>query len=111
PAYYREIEALGSPTPGIAAAAAPPAHATSAEARTLSLAPATPNPFTERTTLRASLPEAGPVLLAVYDVLGRRVATLIDAPMAAGRHEARFDASDLPTGPYLVRLHAAGRTL
>ncbi len=40
-----------------------------------------------------SLPESADVTLAVYDALGRRVATLADGPAAAGPHEARFDAA------------------
>jgi len=44
------------------------------------------------------------VQLAVYDALGRLVATLAGGPRAAGAHEAPFDARALAPGAYLVRL-------
>lgn len=78
-----------------------------------------PNPFSERTTLTLRLAEAGPATLAVYDVRGRRVATLADGPMAAGEHRMTWDgtAADgrpLPAGVYVARLagsagHAAAK--
>jgi hypothetical protein len=70
------------------------------------LAPAYPNPFNPETVLGYALPEAAPVHLVVYDVLGREVARLVDGPVAAGRHRAVFDGSGLPSGVYVVRLVA-----
>ncbi|MDX1547900.1 MAG: alpha-amylase family glycosyl hydrolase [Rhodothermales bacterium] len=69
-----------------------------------------PNPFNPETTIRFTVPAPGPVRLAVYDVLGREVAVLVDAVLPAGPHAAAFDAAGLPSGPYLYRLTAAGRT-
>jgi len=46
------------------------------------------------------------VTLRVYDVLGREVAVLVDAVQAAGVHQVRFDAGDLPSGVYLYRMAA-----
>ena len=69
---------------------------------------AAPNPFAGRTTLRYDLPEAGPVRLAVYDVIGREVAVLVDAEVEAGRHEAVLDGVGLATGMYVVRLSVGG---
>ncbi|MEM8486873.1 MAG: T9SS type A sorting domain-containing protein [Bacteroidota bacterium] len=63
-----------------------------------------PNPFTESTTLRYSLPQTMQVRLAVYDLLGREVAILVDAQQDAGIHTAEFDAGDLPAGIYLARI-------
>ncbi|NBC15796.1 MAG: T9SS type A sorting domain-containing protein [Bacteroidetes bacterium] len=63
------------------------------------------------TTIRYALPEPTRVRLAVYDLLGREVATLADGLKPAGRHEAIFEASGLPSGVYLYRLEAAGRVL
>jgi hypothetical protein len=51
-----------------------------------------------------SVPAAGQVRLAVYDVLGREVATLVDRQMAPGSYEATFDAAGLPSGLYLYRI-------
>ncbi|MEM1041642.1 MAG: T9SS type A sorting domain-containing protein [Bacteroidota bacterium] len=73
---------------------------------TLSLAAPFPNPVRGMATLRYTLPEAADVTLAVYDVLGRRVATLRDGVQPAGVHGATFDAGTLPSGVYLVRLAA-----
>ena len=77
------------------------------EAPALALA-AYPNPFAGRATLAFALPEAGPVRLAVYDALGRRVAVLLDAVRPAGRHAVAFDARGLPAGTYVVHLSAGG---
>ena len=65
-----------------------------------------PNPFNPQTTIPFAVPEASPVELAVYDLLGRRVALLVAGELAAGRHEAVFEAGHLSSGVYLVRLEA-----
>ncbi|NBB86754.1 MAG: T9SS type A sorting domain-containing protein [Bacteroidetes bacterium] len=69
-----------------------------------------PNPFAEQTTIRYALPQSGPVRLTIYDMLGRRVATLVDDHQAAGRHQATFAPRNLASGTYLVRLSGAGAT-
>lgn len=53
-----------------------------------------PNPFREATTIAYEVDRAGPVTLTVYDLLGRTVVTLVDAPHTAGRHEAAWDGRD-----------------
>ena len=63
-----------------------------------------PNPFSQSTTLRYSLPQPMQVRLAVYDMLGREVALLVDAQQEAGIYTAVFDARDLPAGVYLARI-------
>lgn len=70
-----------------------------------------PNPFNPSTVIRYELPITGDVRLEVYDMLGRRVATLVDAQKQAGRHEVSFDASDLASGVYMYRLRASGTVL
>jgi flagellar hook assembly protein FlgD len=70
-----------------------------------------PNPFNPATLIRYALPESGPVRLKVYDVLGREVVTLVDTRLAAGWHEARFDASILSSGLYVYRLMTERGTL
>ena len=70
------------------------------------LASAYPNPFSTSLSLGFETPETAQVRLVVYDVLGRAVATLVDDEVEAGRHTARLDAADLPSGTYLVRLTA-----
>ena len=63
-----------------------------------------PNPFNPTTTLSFTLPEAGVVNLTVYDLLGQKVATLIDGNMSAGYHSAVFNANNLPSGIYIYRI-------
>ena len=75
----------------------------------LRLDPNYPNPFNPATTIRYALAEAGPVRLGVFDVLGRRVATLAEGFQPPGTHEVIFDARHLPSGPYFYRLQAADR--
>jgi Secretion system C-terminal sorting domain len=63
-----------------------------------------PNPFNPSTSIRYELPSAGFVRLSVYNLLGQEVAVLVNQDQSAGAHEARFDASTLPSGVYLYRL-------
>ncbi|MDG5766307.1 endonuclease [Balneolales bacterium ANBcel1] len=67
-----------------------------------------PNPFNPVTVIAYELPQSGPVRLAVYDLLGRRVAMPVSETQQAGRHRVTFDASRLSSGVYLYRLEAAG---
>lgn len=69
-----------------------------------------PNPFNPATVLRYELPRASFVKLAVYNVSGRLVATLLDGWREAGVHEVTFDGSGLPSGIYIYRLTAGGFT-
>lgn len=70
-----------------------------------------PNPFNPTTTIAFSLANSADAHLAVYDVLGRRVATLLDGPVAAGRHRITFNAQRLASGTYFYRLSTPTRTL
>jgi WD40 repeat protein len=63
-----------------------------------------PNPVRSRATVTFALTQAGPVQVAAYDVLGRRVALLAEGAFEAGRHAVGFDAAALPAGLYLLRL-------
>jgi hypothetical protein len=65
-----------------------------------------PNPFNPSTTIRYGLPSAEQVSLKIYDMLGRQVATLVNARQAAGRYEATFNAASLSSGIYIYRLQA-----
>ncbi len=67
-----------------------------------------PNPFNSTTRLRYSLPHAGEVRLAVYDILGRQVRELANATQQAGQYEVHWDGcSDagigVASGVYFVR--------
>ena len=74
------------------------------------LSAATPNPFNASTGLSFGLPHKGVVSLEVFDILGRRIATLIDREYPAGVHEVTFDATEYASGIYLCRLSAGGRS-
>ncbi len=69
-----------------------------------------PNPFNPSTMIGYALPSPAHVTLAVYDMLGRTVATLVDRRQDAGAYNAAFDASGLPAGIYIARLHAGAET-
>ena len=66
-----------------------------------------PNPFNPTTVISFQLPVSSWVKLAVYDVLGRVVATLVDERVATGAHTVGFDGSRLVSGTYFCRLAAA----
>jgi hypothetical protein len=68
------------------------------------LYPNYPNPFNPVTVIGYDLPQQGKVSLTVYDVIGRRVATLVSGEQAAGRHKVLFDGRQLASGLYLYRM-------
>lgn len=73
-----------------------------------------PNPFQGTTTLRFELPEASPVRLVVYDIMGRRVRTLVDDLRSAGSTSVAWDGRNesgrpMASGTYLARLEVGGR--
>lgn len=71
-----------------------------------------PNPFNPTTTIEFTIPADGRVVLKVYDLTGREVATLVDQEMKAGVYQqVVFDASRLASGVYVAGLQAAGRQL
>ncbi len=70
------------------------------------LEPNFPNPFNPSTTLRYSVPEQAPVRIDIYDVLGRRVSTIlnVDEHPAGVNFTVNFDASGLSSGLYIARM-------
>jgi hypothetical protein len=69
-------------------------------------APCYPNPFNSVTILRYGISGPGHVRLIVYNVLGQRVATLVDGHQEAGIHEVKLNTSELPSGLYFCQLQA-----
>ena len=72
------------------------------------LLPVYPNPFNSETNLLFSLPKAGKVTLAIYNIQGREVARLINGFQPAGTYQRTFDATDLSSGVYFACLKADG---
>lgn len=71
-----------------------------------------PNPFNPSTQISFKLPFAGVVKLALYDVLGRELAVLIDNKnMSAGTHQVSFNATAFSSGVYIYRLDMGGFTV
>lgn len=70
----------------------------------------TPNPFNPTTTISYTIPEAGNVQVAVYNLAGQHVATLSDAPQQAGSHSLTWDASDLAAGVYFCTISAGSQS-
>jgi L-ascorbate metabolism protein UlaG (beta-lactamase superfamily) len=73
---------------------------------TFSLEQNYPNPFNPSTVIKYQLPVSGEVTLAVYDLLGRRVAVLVSEKLAAGRYSREWNAAEIPSGVYFCRLNA-----
>lgn len=63
-----------------------------------------PNPFNPSTSINFGLPQRSSVELNVYDLLGRKVATLFNGTKSAGTHTFQFDASNLSSGIYIYQL-------
>ncbi|MEZ4702605.1 MAG: T9SS type A sorting domain-containing protein [Rhodothermales bacterium] len=63
-----------------------------------------PNPFAQTTQVTFGVPAATSVSLVVYDMLGRKVAVLIEGAMSAGVHSVEVPARTLPSGVYVYRL-------
>lgn len=67
-----------------------------------------PNPFNPATNIQFEIPKSGFVKLEVYNMIGQRVATLVNENLDAGTFEVKFDASAYSSGVYIYRLSAAG---
>jgi hypothetical protein len=90
------------------------ADPTPASAGTLVLAPVRPNPFRPPTDLSFVAPGAGRVRIAVYDLQGALVATLLDAEVAPGPHRVTWTGADargraVTSGVYVCRASGFGR--
>jgi hypothetical protein len=63
-----------------------------------------PNPFNPAATIRYELPAAAPVRLEIFDLMGRRLATLVDGRVSAGWHEIAWSGENVPSGVYVACL-------
>jgi type IX secretion system substrate protein len=65
-----------------------------------------PNPFNPETIINYELPRTGKVKLIIYDVLGRKVKTLVNKTQPAGKYKVVFNAANLASGVYYYKLKA-----
>lgn len=71
-----------------------------------------PNPFSSTTTIHFSLPEDQVVSVSLFNVVGQRVALLLeDTPMSEGDHELIWNAGDIPSGMYFIYLEVGTTVL
>lgn len=68
-----------------------------------------PNPFNTSTNFLFRVPVPEKVRLEIYDVLGKKITTLVNKKLTAGEHRIQFDAGDLASGIYLYSLHIGNR--
>ncbi|HET7226184.1 MAG TPA: T9SS type A sorting domain-containing protein [Candidatus Eisenbacteria bacterium] len=105
------LAVMGVSFPALAVAQRAALNAAAAIAGVVTLAPAAPNPMRSTGMLRFSLPRAGPVSLAVYDLQGRRVAVLLNHELQPpGEHATPIRTDGWHEGEYFVRLEAGGVT-
>ncbi|MDH3217877.1 MAG: T9SS type A sorting domain-containing protein, partial [Candidatus Krumholzibacteria bacterium] len=78
----------------------------SRDAKKVSLSAAYPNPFNPVTRIEYYLPVDTRVRLAIYNIKGELVATLIDRVVESGRHRSTWDAKGVASGLYFYRLTA-----
>ncbi|MGE5683034.1 MAG: S8 family serine peptidase [Bacillota bacterium] len=72
-----------------------------------------PNPFNPSTTIYYQIPEDGQVVLSVYNILGEKVANLVNAVQSKGSHKVSFDSSinNITSGVYFYRIEFANQVL
>jgi len=78
---------------------------------TYALAQNYPSPFNPATTVRYQVPEQADVRIVIYDILGRRLRTLVNTPHRVGRYTALWDGrnssgASVASGIYIYRMQA-----
>jgi serine protease AprX len=68
-----------------------------------------PNPFSELTTIRYAVEQDGLVTVEVFDILGKKVRTLVSESKTAGNHSVDFRAENLPAGTYIYKVEAGNK--
>jgi hypothetical protein len=69
-----------------------------------------PNPFNAQTIINYSLSQAGHVTLSIYNIMGQKLATLVDGMQEAGEHRVIWNAGDKPSGGYFCLMKAGDIT-
>jgi hypothetical protein len=75
----------------------------------ISLSSAYPNPFNPTTSFELTVGNAGHVTMNVYNVMGQTVETLVNNSMEAGKYDITWEASNFPSGAYMIRAEANGQ--
>ncbi len=81
----------------------------------LRLAKNYPNPFNPGTTIEFDLPESSPVMVSIYDITGKKIATLVNNTLSAGTHQTHWsgrndEGAAVGSGMYFYRLQALGQS-
>lgn len=69
-----------------------------------------PNPFNPVTTIRYDIPYQTKVTISIFDIIGRKVTTLVNEKVDAGYKSVKWDASNISTGIYLIRMTSVDYT-
>lgn len=69
-----------------------------------------PNPFNPTTVITFSIATQSLTTLKVYDVVGKEVATLVNAEISPGRYSIEWNASNVSSGMYIYKLHSGNKT-
>jgi len=70
-----------------------------------------PNPFNPATNIRFGVPRVANVSIEIFDILGRKMATLINGTMRPGIHTVVWDCSACPSGMYIIRMNTGERVM
>ena len=81
---------------------------TTAQSSIFQLLPNYPNPFNAETFIRYYIARPSDVTVTVYDILGRQVKTLVHGRQNGGIHKIKYDAGNLTSGVYFIKVQAAG---
>ena len=112
--FIRHLDYGSSSRPTLPVCAPSPIRAVSAEReqpKTVALRPNYPNPFNPSTAIEYELATPQHVRLDVFDATGRTVKVLANGIRPVGTHTVTFDAYSLPSGLYVYRLQAGGKTI
>jgi len=69
-----------------------------------------PNPFNPATSIKYSIPKSGIVIIKVFDVLGRKISTLVNEYKLAGNYSVQFNAAKSTSGVYFYRMESGSFT-
>ena len=70
-----------------------------------------PNPFNPTTTIEYSVPKTGFINILVYNILGQKVATLVDEVKSVGNYKIQWNAQGLASGIYVYRLKSDSKVM